>query len=352
MDRSEPSPRVSVVVLNYNGRAWLDRCLGSLLPQEVAGGLEILLADNDSPDGSGADCAAWAERDPRVRYLPLGANLGFCAGNNAAARAARGRWLLFLNNDTWLEPGCLERLVADTEAAGASAAMPQVLNYDDDTFQSIGFSGFDLFGLPVPAPPDTPAGRILFPVGCSFLVLRTAFDEVGGFDPEFFMYADESDLGFKLTVAGHDAVAVPGAVLHHRRAANLQSGDRDRGAAAIRTSDTTRYYCNRNSLLLMLKVFRWLWLPMLPAHLALLTVEGLVAWLVTRRWQHVRRAFLDALRDAVGLRGHLHAERARLARIRRRGDLWMVRHFLTWRLNRGYVYGQFLKFGLPAVDRR
>lgn len=351
MDVPEVMLRLSVVVLNYNGRAWLDRCLSTLASQRVVGGFEVILADNASPDGSGEDCRLWAQRHPWIRFLPLGSNLGFCAGNNAAARTARGKWLLFLNNDTWLEPDALERLVSGTEAVEAASGMPLILDYDDNSFQAIGFSGFDLFGLGVPAPPTTVTGPVLFPVGCAFLVLRQAFETVGGFDREFFMYADEADLGFKLVLAGHDSVAVPHAVIHHRGAANLKAMD-DAATRGIRTSDTVRYYCNRNSLLVLLKVFRWIWIPMLPAHLFLLTLEGSFSGLVTRRWGHVKAAFLDAIWDAWRLRGHVRVQRALLSAIRKRGDLWMLRHFLTWRLNRAYVYGQFIRFGLPKVERR
>ncbi len=103
------TPRISVVVLNYNGRAWLEACLSALATQAGAPPFEILLVDNASTDGS----TAWvAARFPSVRIVENERNLGFAAGNNAGARVARGEILAFLNNDTVPAPDWLARLHA------------------------------------------------------------------------------------------------------------------------------------------------------------------------------------------------------------------------------------------------
>ena len=104
---SERRPRLSVIVLNYNGSRWLDRCVGSLREQTVISECEVIIADNLSTDGSDQQAAALMQDFPGGRFMSHGTNLGFCEGNNRAARAARGEWLFFLNNDTWLEPDCL-----------------------------------------------------------------------------------------------------------------------------------------------------------------------------------------------------------------------------------------------------
>src|SRR6478609_9234815 len=100
--------RVSVIVLNFNGRQWLDGCLGALAAQRAAPPFEVIVADNGSTDGS---IAGLARDHPAVRVLRNGANLGFAAGNNAGAAQAAGQWLVFLNNDTvpeadWLAALC------------------------------------------------------------------------------------------------------------------------------------------------------------------------------------------------------------------------------------------------------
>jgi GT2 family glycosyltransferase len=103
-------PLVSIIVLNYNGARWLERCLGSLRQQTIFERMEVLVADNASPDGSDRLAADYMRGWPNGRVIQHGENLGYCEGNNRAALQAKGEWFLFLNNDTWTEPDCLETL--------------------------------------------------------------------------------------------------------------------------------------------------------------------------------------------------------------------------------------------------
>ncbi len=103
------TPDVSVIVLNYNGRQWLKPCLDALAAQRGAPAFEVMVVDNASTDGSSAYVR---EHFPAVRVHDAGRNLGFSGGNNAGARQARGRLLVFLNNDTVVASDWLGRLVA------------------------------------------------------------------------------------------------------------------------------------------------------------------------------------------------------------------------------------------------
>ena len=142
-----PKPLLSVIILNFNGALWLERCLQSLRGQALAEEIEVLVADSASADGSAELAAGLMRSWPGTHLLRLGTNLGYSGGNNLAAAQARGQYLLFLNHDTWLEPGCLDRLVTEAQAAGAAVATPLVLDYDNGAVQSTGAGGFDLFGL-------------------------------------------------------------------------------------------------------------------------------------------------------------------------------------------------------------
>src|SRR5262245_54352285 len=130
---STVQPKISVVILNYNGQQWLPRCFESLEKQTVFKELEVIVTDNKSGDGSDQFAAQWLERTGRGRVVQNGANLYYTGANNNGAAVATGKYLLFLNNDTWLEPDCLEKLYAGVEAAGADSASPLVLNYDDQS---------------------------------------------------------------------------------------------------------------------------------------------------------------------------------------------------------------------------
>lgn len=332
---THPPVRVSVVILNFNGKPWLARCLESLGRQTIFSQIQVIIADNASTDGSDRLAEALLARWPgNAVFLQNGANLGYCEGNNRGAAAATGQYLFFLNNDTWLEPDCLECLLREVERAGATAATPLVLNYADDTFQSVGAAGFDIFGL-VTSRGGFPHTRpVLMPEGCSYLVERELFHRVGCFDAEFFMFADEADLSWRVWIAGGKAVAVPAARLHHRGAAqvNPQGGEQ---TVEFRTSDTKRFFANRNALLVLLKNGQHLLLLLVPLQILLLLAEAAVSLVVVRRWNHLRRAYLGALKDCWRLRRHLAKERARIRSYRRRSDWWMLR-FLRPSLNRAH----------------
>jgi GT2 family glycosyltransferase len=348
-DAAQPAavPLISVVILNYNGARWIERCLASLRKQTIFSQIEVIVADNRSTDGSDRLAEELLREMPNGRFVQNGLNLGFCEGNNRGALSATGQYLFFLNNDTWLEPDCLGTLLRETERMKADAATPLVLNFDDDSFQSLGAAGFDIFGLTTCRLPFTDAREVLMPEGCSFLIRRGLFETLGKFDAEFFMFADEYDLAWRLWVAGGRAVAVPSARLHHRGAANVNPAGQG-AVVELRTSDTKRFYTNRNNLLVLLKGAKNLLLLLVPLQIGLLLLEALAALVLVRRWSFIRRAYFGALADCWRLRHHVMAERRRIREFRRRGDWWMLR-FLRLRLNRWDELRRLRQLGLPKV---
>lgn len=368
-----PAPLVSVVILNYHGARYLERCLDSLRAQTIFHQLEVIVADNDSRDGSPALAEKLLAGWPRGRFVQNSANLGYCEGNNRAVAHATGRYLFILNFDAWLEPDCLARLVAALETTGAAAASPWVLNYDDDSHQSFGSTGLDLFGLPnaAPAPAairvagrgepaadkgptnhrDEPPVRALFCfTGCAFLIERQLFLALGGFDADFFLYSDEADLSWRVWIAGRRIVGVPAARVHHRGAvtANPEGGTR---VVESRTTHSKRYYANRNAILLLAKNSQHVLLLLLLPHLLLLALEALAALALVRRWAFVREAYLKAVADAWRMRGHVRAWRRRVRGFRRRGDWWMLR-FLRLKPARWEEAAKLFTTGAPKVDAR
>ena len=343
-----PAPLVSVIILNYNGARWIERCLSSLAAQTCFSKIEVTVADNLSSDGSDKMAEKLLKSWPNGAFLQNGANLGFCEGNNRAVPAARGEFLFFLNNDAWLEPDCLEILLRETEKARADAATPLVLNFDDDSFQSLGAAGFDIFGLASFHARHQDVREILMPQGCCFLIRRSLFNQIGGFDAEFFMFSDELDLSWRLWLAGGRAVAVPPARLHHRSAANVNP----KGGGTIvelRTSDSKRFYSNRNNLLVLLKNAQHILLLQAVLLAGMLLAEALVMLVLVRRWSFIRRSYLGAMGDCWRLRHHVCAERRRVRQFRRRSDWWMLR-FLRLHLNRWDEVLRLRQLGLPKVN--
>jgi GT2 family glycosyltransferase len=217
---------ISVIIANHNGEEYLDRCLGSL--GRPGRGLEVILVDNASSDGS-LDLVA--SRFPEVRILPQGSNLGFAAANNIGADAALGDALLLLNADAWLEPGALDLLADRLESDHRAGLVAPRLRYPDgrrqfswspargvlgEVLQRLrnGFEARAWVHGTLARGIGRFAGRSWYTAAC-VLIRARAFQQVGGFDTRFFMYFEDVDLCVRLEEAGWRLAQEPRAVVTH-----------------------------------------------------------------------------------------------------------------------------------------
>jgi GT2 family glycosyltransferase len=343
-------PLVSIVVLNCNGAMWLPKCFETIKSQTIISQIETVMVDNNSSDDSVAIARKHFAGLPNAIIVRNSENLGFCEGNNSGARAATGKWLLFLNNDTWLETDCMEKLIAGTEKLGAVASTPLVLNYPDNSYQDFGFFGFDIFGLPSPSAIADCTREIFIAGGCSYLIRTDVFNRLGMFDAEYFIYSDDADLSWRVWLAGHKVAGIFEARLHHRGAAgvNPQGGIT---TVEFRTNDRKRFLTNRNCILTLLKNCRHVLLLLLIPLLALLFLESLAGALLLRRWSFARASFWSVLADCWRLRGYVLKKRREVTVFRRHSDFWMLR-FFKLRLNRWDEVKRTIKFGPPRVDAK
>jgi GT2 family glycosyltransferase len=212
------SRSVFVLVLNHNGERWLERCLRSLLACPTPG-LEIVLLDNASTDGS---VALARSLSPRLRVLQNERNLGFCAGNNvgiAYALAHGADYVALLNNDTYVAPDWMDRLLEVGESDPAIGVLgPVQLAYDGDDFNS-----WTLTALPklVDSLRRQNAPGVWFPVewveGSCLVAKRGVLERVGMLDPIFFTFFEEADLCRRARAAGFQVAIVPSSKIHHYR---------------------------------------------------------------------------------------------------------------------------------------
>lgn len=215
------SPRVSVIIVNWNGLEHLETCLDSLKKQ-VFRDFEVVLVDNGSRDGS---VGFLRERYPWVRLVELEENVGFAGGNNCGLDNASGEYVVTLNNDTRVEAGWLARLVevADAHPAAGMVGCRIVSFHDPDRIDSLGMRicrdgmsrGAHRLGkwssLHLGAVSD-----ILFPSACAALYKRAMIEEIGFFDEDFFAYCEDTDLGLRGRLAGWEAVLASEAVVYHK----------------------------------------------------------------------------------------------------------------------------------------
>ncbi len=209
---------ISVVIVTFNGRHLLEPCLralfaGARLPDEV------IVIDNASRD----ETVAWlGETYPSIRLERCAANLGFAAANNRAIRASRGGYVLTLNNDTEIAPDALARMASVLDDAGAStgAVMPTMVFAKSPDM--IACAGLETFTNGVVR--DAGVGQrigsnqapypIFGPSAGAALYRRAALDDVGLFDPAFFMYLEDADLAWRLRLRGWETLAVSAIVRH------------------------------------------------------------------------------------------------------------------------------------------
>jgi hypothetical protein len=221
-------PDVSIIVVSYNARAHLERAL-----EAVAGdGHEVIVVDNASTDGSPELVRG---RFPGARLLELPENRGFGAGNNEGMRIAAGRYFLLLNSDAWPVGDAIGRLVAFMDAnSRVGVAGPRIVGTDGRLQKSVrGFPtvwriATEYFFLRKLAPRsralnafygagfDYSARREAdFLMGAVLLLRRAAVEQVGGFDTDFFMFSEETDLCYRMRQAGWTVEFCPDAEFVH-----------------------------------------------------------------------------------------------------------------------------------------
>ena len=216
------APKVTVVVLNWCNEDETAACLESLAESRYPA-LSILLVDNGSTDGSGDRLAA---RFPSIPYLQTGSNLGYAGGNNRGfdvALAGDADFIFVLNNDTTVDPNCVDLLVRAAQETNAAAVAPQILYYDDPSrvwYAGGVMSRMRALGLHVgenqPIDPNQRRAPITFLCGCAFLIRADVLRSVGGFDESFFAYAEDVELSIRLLSSGFHLIYEPAARVLHR----------------------------------------------------------------------------------------------------------------------------------------
>lgn len=213
-------PTASVVVVNYNGLRYLDTCLEALLTQDLDGGMEILVVDNGSADGSSEHVR---RRFPAVKIVEPGANLGFAAGNNLGIEQARGHYVVLINNDTRAGHGWLAALIHAARAQPRVGAVTSKLVFLDrpGVIQNAGTmllsdgSGADRGAGEDDHGQYDRREEVFGLCGCAVLLDREMLEDVGGFDPTFFAYYEDTDLSWRMRLRGWRVLYEPAALVEH-----------------------------------------------------------------------------------------------------------------------------------------
>lgn len=213
-------PEISVIILNWNGKQFLEDCLRAMRRQTLRD-FETIVVDNGSTDGS---VEYIRTHFSEMTLVALPENLGFTGGNIAGYAQASGNLVVLLNNDTEAHPSWLEEIHTASQAYPHAGSFASKMMYFDERGR-VENCGFDLglMGATVDlgrdeldGPEWTQTRKVFGACGGAVAYRRRMLEEIGFLDPEFGMIYEDADLSFRAQLRGYECVYVPGAIVYHR----------------------------------------------------------------------------------------------------------------------------------------
>lgn len=223
----------SIIIVNYNTKEITRACLQSIFRHTSEINFEVILVDNASSDGSSSEFAEY----PGIKFIQTPENLGFGRANNFGAKSASGKYIFFLNSDTLLTENSVKRMVdffdenqnrlkigslgciltdSDGNFNGAGDELPNVTK-EINIYKSVipGIKFFTKAPKPLALPLEDEYFEIGYVIGADLMMERTVFERLGGFDPDYFMYYEESDLQKRMRDLGLKAWVYTGTTIIH-----------------------------------------------------------------------------------------------------------------------------------------
>lgn len=293
------TPKVAVVILNWNGINHLQQFLPSVLSSTWQN-IEIVLGDNASTDNS----VEWVKsRYPQVKVIQNDANYGFTGGYNKVLNQVNADYFVLLNSDIEVQPHWIEPVITLMESDDTiAAAAPKILSYaNKNLFEHAGAAGgfIDSFGYPFcrgrmfyeieedKGQYDV-SGEVFWASGAALFIKKKCWDEAGGFDERFFAHMEEIDLCWRLKNMGYKVMYCAQSVVYHV------------GGGTLNTENPFKTYLNfRNNLLLLKKnlpkgrgafvIGTRFWLDLLAIFRFLSEGKRKDAWAVSKAHQNFAR---------------------------------------------------------------
>jgi len=227
---------ISIIIVNWNGLTYMKECFASLSELKTRHKLEIIVVDNASTDTS----VEWLKENKfkwPIQVVENKKNLGFAEGNNKGIEWAKGKYILFLNNDTVVQKNFLDILIHSLELDAKRAAIqPKILQLADGTSSSskklidsigsyfinsgflyhVGHNKLDSENYSKPNP-------VFSMKGACMLFRSSVLKSIGGFDKKFFAYFEETDLCIRTLLAGYEIWYEPKAVIYHKGGGTSQN---------------------------------------------------------------------------------------------------------------------------------
>lgn len=247
-------PLVSVVIVNHNGIQFVDTCLSSVIKNDYSN-FEVIFVDNDSRDGSLEYVKKKFGADSRIKIIENKASLGPAVGRNRGIAVAYGKYIAFLDNDTEVDGSWISELVKVFESDSTiGAAQSKLLrneardsyDYAGDYLNSFGFLSERSRG-------EKDTGQfdyicdIFSAKSAASIIRKDVLDVIGGFDEDYYMYLEETDLSWRVWLAGFRVVFIPKSVVYHAY------GSKKKAGVGYYPPYVVRYYGCRNYISTLIK---------------------------------------------------------------------------------------------------
>lgn len=289
--------RISIIILNYNGMKYVEKCLASVLNSKYTN-FEVIFVDNASSDESFTYVKQKFHSNPYLRLVVNDSNYGFALGNNIGVRNATGKYLMFLNIDTIVDSDWLMELMSIMEANPLyGAAQCKLLLMDNPKLIDSAGHYMDWFGISyVRGHEEEDRGQyekveeIFGATGAALIMRRDIFEKLGGFDKDFFMLFEEDDLCWRIWLAGYKVLYIPKAIVLHKSAYTYQK----RGLLRSKLGDYNNLFLSRrNRIISLSKNYSTKNLiRLLPISIMLLL---LIAFFTENRLEYLRSYFESLL---------------------------------------------------------
>jgi GT2 family glycosyltransferase len=322
------SPRISIIILNYNGSKYIQRCIESVLKSEYDN-FEVLIVDNNSTDKSMDIINTVFYNDYRIKLIKNNRNLGFAEGNNIGAQRATGKYLVMLNVDTVVHPKWLAEVTAVMESDPTiGVAQPKLLLLDNKSiFDSAGdyldFYGFSFrrggewFEKDV-GQFDT-VHDIFSARGAALVTRKEIVQTIGLFDGDYFLDFEDIDFCWRVRLYGKRVVFVPKSIVYHKGA----------GISSQASFDIKSLHPTKNILMTMIKNYNTIHMinfVIITHFISFVTGLFIVEQLVMKRPDKLKRI-----------------------KYRIQGYYWLLSNIKKLRSKRNYVQSTIRKVSDPEI---
>jgi GT2 family glycosyltransferase len=319
----KPVPLVSCIIVTYNSSEYITSCLESLCKNRYPT-FEIIVVDNNSQDDTLLKIDTIAKKYPKQQLIVKATdqNLGYASGNNLGVSLAKGEYIFIVNPDTivdshFLQP-LVDRLANDEQLAVVQPAVyllqdPKTLNLTGKETHYLGMDwvkNYKSQELP-------PSGRLYSFSGSGFLIKKNIFDKLGGFDSQYFMYYEDTDLSWRIQLAGFKIFFENKSKLFHD-----YKYEPDESYQSLKQK---LFYAERNRLVTFFKNYQLITLLLFFPVFILLELS-LTVFAFMEGWGTQK---ISAYRELFTLSHHISNQRNYIKKIRKVTDKQILSHMVS-----------------------